>query len=644
MKDQKISIIAQELKKLRQEVADKDIYVTGFKRELGNIVSSMTNGKELEDSVRKLYKKYVRGEKLKAGATNKLTTDKIGDLLKSKEDVDGDPKPIGRRNSLVIFTAMPPVVNTSANPQVNPMPAGADGGFLSSHSIVHKVEEALIEHAKEATRQKQFVEKEATGLKHRLEANRDGVEREARNRLKENSSLLFECNNLRREVKDLERKLDISHSKQQDLFRVIDMLKKQVEDGGGGLAAAQRDAMINSAPNDMYYLSAPSPVSTAGASKPGTAQSAGLFVIDEGTSVSAASQNQSMALPAMSLPPAIGDGSHAGTNKATYALNSSLGPLGAQHKATTMVMCAAGARARSPNEGEISLAGRHIVRMRETDGDNQAQGGMIPGYDHEGIDEGKEGTGAGVPYAGGYVPARTVSPINSSYNLIATGAKPMRGSGKGGSVGRDLGQKNLVRKYERLYGEVEILQSHLDEAQRERDMQRLEISRLRKSLLMHQTGQGIAGSISPITGTLNVYTGAGVPPQPIQSSLHTHGAGFRQRKGGEIGMGLGALQTGHFLHGATSSVISASSSNGERQVGWVDGYYFQQYPEDNASPVDDISLSGSALSGVVNTHTEQKKNHNKGGKLTTTNPVSVDLSLNPIEGGGKLHRSQGKIR
>ena len=35
-----------------------------FKRELSNIAISMTGGKELEDAVRSLYKKYVREEKL----------------------------------------------------------------------------------------------------------------------------------------------------------------------------------------------------------------------------------------------------------------------------------------------------------------------------------------------------------------------------------------------------------------------------------------------------------------------------------------------------------------------------------------------------------------------------------------------------
>jgi hypothetical protein len=46
------------------DLSTKDQYVVSFKRELGNIASSMTVGKELEESVRMLYKKYVRGEKV----------------------------------------------------------------------------------------------------------------------------------------------------------------------------------------------------------------------------------------------------------------------------------------------------------------------------------------------------------------------------------------------------------------------------------------------------------------------------------------------------------------------------------------------------------------------------------------------------
>ena len=62
---------------------------------------------------------------------------------------------------------------------------------------VKDVEEALIENAKEAERQRKFLEKESGGLKHRLLSNHTDVERAARARLRENSNLLYECNDLR---------------------------------------------------------------------------------------------------------------------------------------------------------------------------------------------------------------------------------------------------------------------------------------------------------------------------------------------------------------------------------------------------------------------------------------------------------------
>ena len=66
-KDQRIALLTLEMTKLKTELNQSLQYVTGFKRELGNIAGSMTAGKELEESVRMLYKKYVRGEKVLAG-------------------------------------------------------------------------------------------------------------------------------------------------------------------------------------------------------------------------------------------------------------------------------------------------------------------------------------------------------------------------------------------------------------------------------------------------------------------------------------------------------------------------------------------------------------------------------------------------
>jgi len=146
----------------------------------------------------------------------------------------------------------------------------------------------LIENAKEAERQRKFLEKESGGLKHRLLSNHTDVERAARARLRENSNLLYECNDLRydgcttlvtitytlscfiaestvhyrivntvntpanitilhpltinlyhrREVKQLERQLDVQGNEKQDMLRQLEGLRKQLMLGhygqGGG--------------------------------------------------------------------------------------------------------------------------------------------------------------------------------------------------------------------------------------------------------------------------------------------------------------------------------------------------------------------------------------------------------------------------
>lgn len=54
-------------------------YIAAFKRDLGNVAGSMVAGRELEEAVRVLYKKYVRGEK---GLENSL---KVRSLKRAAE-------------------------------------------------------------------------------------------------------------------------------------------------------------------------------------------------------------------------------------------------------------------------------------------------------------------------------------------------------------------------------------------------------------------------------------------------------------------------------------------------------------------------------------------------------------------------------
>lgn len=62
LKDQKISWISRDLIKTKQLVREKEHVIEAFKRELGNVISSMVIGKELEEAIKLLYKKFVRGE------------------------------------------------------------------------------------------------------------------------------------------------------------------------------------------------------------------------------------------------------------------------------------------------------------------------------------------------------------------------------------------------------------------------------------------------------------------------------------------------------------------------------------------------------------------------------------------------------
>jgi regulator of replication initiation timing len=94
--------------------------------------------------------------------------------------------------------------------------------------MAQEIDEALVETAKEADRQKKFVERQSDNLRHRLQ----NVSREshalARHRLNENSNLLFECNDLRMEAKELNRKLSIRRNELDVAQRTIKELKNQI--------------------------------------------------------------------------------------------------------------------------------------------------------------------------------------------------------------------------------------------------------------------------------------------------------------------------------------------------------------------------------------------------------------------------------
>jgi len=89
----------------------------------------------------------------------------------------------------------------------------------SRKAIIAEIESELVENAKEANRQRQCMERTSENLEHRLRVIKTETERVNRTRLNENSHLIFECNNLRRDLKNVQRKLDIANQQCNELKR-----------------------------------------------------------------------------------------------------------------------------------------------------------------------------------------------------------------------------------------------------------------------------------------------------------------------------------------------------------------------------------------------------------------------------------------
>ena len=86
-------------------------------------------------------------------------------------------------------------------------------------ALIQEIESELVENAKEANRQRQCMERTSENLEHRLRVIKTETERVNRTRLNENSHLIFECNDLRRELKNIQRKLDVSNQQCMELKR-----------------------------------------------------------------------------------------------------------------------------------------------------------------------------------------------------------------------------------------------------------------------------------------------------------------------------------------------------------------------------------------------------------------------------------------
>eukprot|EP01038_Epipyxis_sp_PR26KG_P006221 gene6221-8573_t len=211
LKDQKIQWITQDLNKLRQGVRERDQLITQFKRELGNVVTSSVVGKELDEAIKILYKKFVKGE-----VSSEFTAVRLNDQAVSQvhELLDDDDNTVLSQDSVGKGKVM-----TAAGIAANTAP---------SKQFLRDVEEALVETAKEADRQKKFVERQSNQLQHRLDVVKEEAHVAAKRKLHENSKLLYECNELRKEITMLHRKLEIKKNELDISHRKIEILTSQL--------------------------------------------------------------------------------------------------------------------------------------------------------------------------------------------------------------------------------------------------------------------------------------------------------------------------------------------------------------------------------------------------------------------------------
>eukprot|EP01036_Dinobryon_divergens_P027907 gene27907-36764_t len=175
-----------DLSKTRQEVREREAVISQFKREIGNIVSSMMVGKELEECVRNMYKKFA-----------------VEAIVKKTEEDD----------------------MSMASLQEAEVKGSGDRHLPGS--FINEVEEALVETAKEAERQKKFLEQQTRNLKNRLLNTKIENHFGNRGKLTENSNLLYECNDLRTEVIELKRELDMTEQQLKATQRKYNKLQRE---------------------------------------------------------------------------------------------------------------------------------------------------------------------------------------------------------------------------------------------------------------------------------------------------------------------------------------------------------------------------------------------------------------------------------
>jgi hypothetical protein len=366
-----------------------------------------------------------------------------------------------------------------------------------SKNLLRDVEEALVETAKEADRQKNFVERQSDNLKHRLHTQEKESRLQHRHRLHENSDLLFECNELRAENRDLQRKLLIA---QHDL----DEVKRNLHSAtNGGIVSSMSTQPNKVAGNDSLSppKSRPVPSSTA----------------------------------ASSLPPTGAGGTKTGEATPWIVHNSM--PLTTPPLNTNGTGTAGGGTNRHPSDGDASLHSLHGIGFTSQQPQQQQplislsqsmpnlqtqQQQVLSGVISPSLDSGPfPNVSLQQSLSHSYLPPNqqqlSLQPPVITVATKAGGKKQqqmgMPSSPSPAAATTKAGKLRTVEGNvtEKLSNEITNLASQLDDSIRERDLQRLELSRLRKQLMMVSNNNGTNPN------STNLLTG-GIATSPINTA------------------------------------------------------------------------------------------------------------------------------
>jgi len=429
-KDLRISAFIHEVGLLRQDNRQKDIYIATFRRELENVIGAFGQ-KELESAVKQLYRKYVKGENVKmdfktaAGVSAQDESGAVQFLLRGEDSDDDSDLGFSMTND------SPGTLKAGGGKVTGMVPGVMKGGKNMKKALLQEIESELIESAKEAHRQRQFVERSAENLQHRLRSTKQEASRINRARLNENSHLIFECNELRKEVKNLTRKLEIANQA---------LLDAQAQQLVASVGVAQKDDMQSCKDWEMDITRSDNESDTTAHIRKAAAQS----MKESGRSSREAS-----------APP---------STRRTNSGNSSARP-GFDKKASASAV-QLGDRANRVGDVKTDMHAQTSAPNLHSAGNSPPQRGSFAVSNSK-----TKRPGSAKDYAG--------SPIAHDY---LKGAMTV--------------EQRLLRKkdaqIEKLVKETEALTAQLDEASRERNMQRTELSRLRALLakVMSQTPAG----------------------------------------------------------------------------------------------------------------------------------------------------------